>query len=98
MKVRSRPSVRRHVRPSQFNWSDARIEQFLRSIGQAATVLKTRPHLHLLKDEPDNRILECAELAEANVIVTGDRHLLSLTRHGTAAVSTLTDFLHSLER
>jgi putative PIN family toxin of toxin-antitoxin system len=82
----------------KFDWSDARIEQFLRSIGQAATVLKTRPHLHLLTDEPDNRILECAELAEANVIVTGDRHLLSLTRHGTATVFTLTDFLRSLER
>lgn len=81
----------------KFDWSDARIEQLLRSIGQIATVLKTRPQLHLLKDEPDNRILECAELAEANIIVTGDRHLLSLKRHGTAAVSTLADFLRALE-
>ena len=81
----------------KFDWSDARIEQLLRLIGRTATVLKTRSHLHLLKDEPDYRILECAELAEAGVIVTGDRHLLSLTRHGTTAICTLADFLQSLE-
>jgi len=39
-----------------------------------ATVVTTQPHLHLLADEPDNRILECAALAKADVIVRGDPH------------------------
>ena len=34
--------------------------------------------LRILKDEPDNRILECAQKAGADVIVTGDKQLLRL--------------------
>ncbi len=61
-------------------------------------MLKTRPHLHILKDEPDNRILECALLATADIIVTGDRHLLSLTRHRGISIVRLGDFLELLGR
>jgi predicted nucleic acid-binding protein len=34
------------------------------------------------KDEPDNRVLECAMAGHADAIVTGDRALLAL--HDTA--------------
>ena len=77
-------------------WSDEKVERALRSIGKIATVLKTRPHLHILKDEPDNRILECALLAKADVIVTGDHHLLLLKRHGGTSLVRLADFLELL--
>jgi predicted nucleic acid-binding protein len=70
----------------------------LRTISKTATVLKTRPHLHILKDDPDDRILECALLASADVIVTGDRHLLSLTRHGSTSLLGLADFLDLIEQ
>ncbi len=45
-----------------------------------ATVIKTRPHLHVFADEPDNRILECAVEAAAEFVVTGEKHLLSLRK------------------
>ena len=83
---------------TKFEWSDEKVERALRSIGNTATVLKTRPHLHILKDEPDNRILECALLAKADVIVTGDRHLLSLKRHRDTSLVTLAAFLQLLGR
>jgi predicted nucleic acid-binding protein len=51
-----------------------------------------------LKDEPDNRILECALLATADIIVTGDRHLLSLKRHRGIFIVRLADFLELLGR
>ncbi|MFQ5899776.1 MAG: putative toxin-antitoxin system toxin component, PIN family, partial [Candidatus Methylomirabilia bacterium] len=60
---------------TKFGWSDAKVQDLLRSISKTATVLKTEPHLHVVRDEPDNRILECALLAEADIILTGDRHL-----------------------
>ncbi len=82
----------------KFEWSDEMVERALRSIGNTAMVLKTRPHLHILKDEPDNRILECALLAKADVIVTGDRHLLSLKRHRETSLVTLAAFLELLGR
>lgn len=35
----------------------------------------------VLKDLPDNRILECAIAAQAEVIVSGDPHLLDLKQY-----------------
>ncbi len=83
---------------TKIEWSDEKVERVLRSISKTGTVLKTRPHLHLLEDEPDNRILECALLAKADLIVTGDRQLLSLKRHYAASIVTLADFLKLLDR
>ena len=83
---------------TKFEWSDARVQQLLRSITKTATVLKTQPHLDVLKDEPDNRILECAVLARADVIVSGDRHLIALKRYGDTAIVRLADFLKLLNR
>ena len=83
---------------TKFEWSDDKVQRVLRSISRIATVLKTRPHLHILRDEPDNRILECALLAEADIIVTGDRHLLSLKRHCGITIVKLADFLQLLGR
>ncbi len=78
---------------TKFEWSDENVQRALRTISKTATVLKTTAHLHILKDDPDNRILECALRAKADFIVTGDRHLLSLTRHGDTSILKLADFL-----
>ena len=40
-----------------------------------------RERLHVLSDEPDNRILECAVAGHARWIVTGDRQMLKLGRY-----------------
>ncbi|MBA5866424.1 MAG: hypothetical protein GDA67_06975 [Nitrospira sp. CR1.3] len=47
----------------------------------------------ILEDIPDNRILECALEASADLIVTGDRHLLRLKTFQDVAVVRVTDFL-----
>jgi len=78
---------------TKFEWADDKIEQFLQSVSRVATVLKTHPHLHVVQDEADNRILECAQLARADYIVTGDRHLLALQRHEQTTLISLADFL-----
>jgi putative PIN family toxin of toxin-antitoxin system len=36
-----------------------------------------QPYLHVLGDEPDNRILETAEVGKADYIITGDKLLLT---------------------
>lgn len=81
---------------AKFDWSDDRVTRLLQSIGQTATVVKTRPHLHVLRDEPDNRVLECAVAAQADYLVTGDRHLLALQRHEQTTLISLGDFLSLL--
>ena len=82
----------------KFEWTEDRIRQAIRNISETATVLRPRPTLHRLKDEPDNRILECAIAAQADWIVTGDRHLLVLKRHANSAIISLADFLAALEK
>jgi putative PIN family toxin of toxin-antitoxin system len=45
------------------------------------------------EDDADNRILECAEEAKADFVVTGDRkHLLPLGRYGCTAIVSPRDF------
>jgi putative PIN family toxin of toxin-antitoxin system len=81
----------------KFDWAEDRVRRFLNLVGRAATVLKTSPSLRVLRDDPDNRILECADAAEADLIVTGDRHLLALRNHGQTAIISLADLLTRLE-
>ena len=53
----------------------AQTAQLLNDMGE---ILATKQRLRLLKDDPDNRILECAVTGGADIIVTGDRELLEL--------------------
>ena len=48
-----------------------------------------------VKDEPDNRILECALAARAEAIVTGDRALLALREFGGVRIIRLRDYLEA---
>lgn len=70
----------------------SRIAVFLRDI--AEWVSPDEP-ISILKDEPDNRILECAVSAEANVIVTGDKELLALKQYRGVRVISLKEYLEN---
>jgi predicted nucleic acid-binding protein len=54
-------------------------------------------HLHP-PIEPDNRILECVIAAQAEFVVSGDRHLLALKQHANITMISLADFLTKLPR
>ena len=82
----------------KFGWQENKITHLLKAISKVPTVIKTHPHLHLLDDDPDNRILECALAAKADFIVTGDKHLLSLKRLENITIVKLSNFLELLER
>lgn len=53
--------------------------------------------LHILADEPDNSILECALAADADAIVTGDRAMLDLGRIGNTRIITLAEYLRGVD-
>jgi putative PIN family toxin of toxin-antitoxin system len=79
----------------KFGVGEREITAALRLISRAGTIVKPRQDIHLLRDDPDNRILECALEAMADVIVTGDRHLLKLRSFQGIAIIRLRDFLRS---
>lgn len=58
-----------------------------------ATVVAPRRRLRVVKDDPDNRILECALAGRAQAIVTGDKGLLALKSFEGIPVMTLASYL-----
>jgi uncharacterized protein len=77
----------------KFGWERNMAMDAAGYVSSLASVVSPKHHLAILKDEPDNRVLECAIEAGADCIVTGDRHLLELGTFETVRVITLSSFL-----
>ncbi len=71
----------------------ARIAVFL---AELAVVAQPRREIEVLKDDADNRILECAIAGRADVIVTGDQAMLGLREYQEVRIMTLREFLAAL--
>ena len=57
-------------------------------------LVKPNIKLSIVKDDKDdNRILECAETANADYIISGDRHLLELKNHKNIKIVSPKEFL-----
>jgi putative PIN family toxin of toxin-antitoxin system len=82
----------------KFDWAEDKVREAVQAISQVAAVLRPRPTLRILKDEPDNRMLECAIAAQAEFVVSGDRHLLALKHYANITMIPLADFLTKLRR
>ena len=68
----------------------ARIAVFL---SENATTVRPRRKLRVVKDDPDNRVLECDVAGRAEVIVTGDKELPDLGSYGGIRIVSLRDYL-----
>jgi putative PIN family toxin of toxin-antitoxin system len=62
---------------------------------ELSLAVRPRHRLHEVKDEPDNRILECAVAGNAGVIVTGDRALLAVGEYRGVRIVGLREYLDS---
>ena len=51
--------------------------------------------VRVFRDEPDNRILECAAFGKADLIVTGDKEMLRLKEYMGVKIASLRDYLES---
>jgi uncharacterized protein len=68
----------------------AHVAVFLSEVG---VTVAPRRRLRVVKDEPDNRILECAVAGRAEAIVSGDKALLALKRYRNIRILALREFL-----
>ena len=62
-------------------------------VSELAMVVAPRRRLRVVKDDPDNRILECAIAGRAEAIVTGDKALLALANFRNTPVVMLRSYL-----
>lgn len=67
-------------------------------LSDLAEVVHPRHRIAVLRDAADNRVLECAVAARADVIVTGDKAMLELRQHGGIRILTLREFLEIPKR
>ena len=68
----------------------ARVAVYLADLAEVVT---PRRRLKVLKDDPDNRILECAVTGKVDVIVTGDQAMLRLGVYRGIRILSLREFL-----
>jgi uncharacterized protein len=76
-----------------FHQGEDDVAAALKLIGRVATIVKPSVRIMALEELPDNRILECAIEAGADLIVTGDHHLLRLKIFQDVAIVRVSDFL-----
>ncbi|MFH1436346.1 MAG: putative toxin-antitoxin system toxin component, PIN family [Pseudomonadota bacterium] len=65
------------------------------NISEMAEMIKVGKRLKVFRDDPDNRVLECAVAGGADLIVTGDKEMLSLKKYQDVTIISLKHYLNS---
>ena len=85
----------------KFNWLPKDIDLEKSRIADWADVVKPTKRISVIppeRDDSDNRILECADKAYADFIVSGDSHLIDLKEYEGIKIITPAQFLKMLEK
>jgi len=79
---------------NKFGVSEGTVTRILKQISKTAEVIRPTFKLNIVSDEPDNGVLECAVAARADLIVTGDKHLLELKTYEGIGIVRTADLLY----
>ena len=63
------------------------------TLSDLAELVNPARRIKILKDEPDNRILECAIYGESDLLVTGDKKILQLQEYKGIKIMSLREYL-----
>lgn len=80
-----------HVLADKFGIEQSTLK-LLQEFLSSTEVVYFKPFLHILDDEPDNRILETAIRGRAKYIVTGDKQLLALKKYKNIQILSTAEF------
>ncbi len=87
----------RRVLHDKFEWAEERLNRYLTVLWGLGERVMPQGRVNAVREDPDdNRILECALAARADVIISGDGHLLRLTAYEGIAILTPRAFLRTL--
>jgi putative PIN family toxin of toxin-antitoxin system len=81
----------------KFSHDREELSQVAVTLTEMAEVVKPGHAITILADDPDNRILECAEVGDADYIVTGDKAMLNLKQHKEVRIIPLREYLSGRE-
>jgi len=77
----------------KFSRDSEALSQVAVMMADMAELVRPKNAVTVFKDDPDNRILECAESGQADAIVTGDKEMLLLRQHQGIPLISLRDYL-----
>ena len=78
----------------KFGWVPDQVEEAVAQVARIAAVVEPSDTIHVIKADPaDDRVLEAARAFGADVIVSGDRHLLDLGTWSGIEVLSPADFI-----
>jgi putative PIN family toxin of toxin-antitoxin system len=64
-------------------------------LSELGGIVSSTKKVWILRDEPDNRILECALSGNADIIVTGDKDMLKLKVYKKVRIISLKEYLET---
>lgn len=77
----------------KFRVSELEANKIERQIRKNFVMVYPTTAIHVLTDEPDNRVLEAGIAGKSNYIITGDKELLKLKRYKKIEIRTPGEFL-----
>ena len=78
----------------KFQYETLRAEYLIEEITGYSELIEINNNLKIINEDPDDdMVMECAILSEANYIITGDRHLLSLGNYEKIKIIKAVEFL-----
>lgn len=86
------------VPASKFSRDKEELSRVAVVLGEMGTLVEPSRRLSVFRDEPDNRILECAVEGKAEAIVTGDKAMLAVGEYEGIRLITLADYLDKPRR
>ena len=71
----------RRILADKFSWTQEEVEAAAVWLKTISKSVNPKNRIAVIVDDPDNRILECAEAGQADFIISGDRHLTDLKNY-----------------
>ena len=83
------------VLTGKFSWEQRRATSALQTIMARGIRLKIRGTVNVCRDPNDDMFLECAALSKADLLVAGDKDLLTLGAHKGTRIITPSEYLRT---
>lgn len=81
------------VLSKKFSGDKEAISRVAVNLSEIAEMVNPTARIRVLKDEPDNRILECAVSGKADVVISGDKKMLKLKEYEGVKIISLKKYL-----
>ena len=81
----------------KFGWEDKKLQILEKRLRKLVILIEPKQTVDIIKDDPaDNRVLECAQAGRVDFIVSGDKHLLTISKFKGVSILSPAEFLKNL--